>query len=192
MHLLWTRSLKTSDAFCAISTLHRQAGAKVAHGTGISSCLDGAYIPEFIQGDYTPAIDMAVKNVQGGAAAFSYIWTLDSTNLMRKFLDHGVDAILTNFPGRLAALVRERRLRIATSDSLCSCPRPKMRLAFRPPLATAVIVITTLVAAASDIRPQPAIMPATACTDGARCRAVAGRCVPEAWHRQGFMRPWRW
>lgn len=83
-----------SDATCTLDTL-RTFTTRRAFGTGISACADG---------DFTPAIRAAAANERAGTSSLTYAWTLDRESSMRRYIEAGARAIITNKPKRLAEL----------------------------------------------------------------------------------------
>jgi len=79
------------------------------YGTGISACAAATYYD---------AIRQAVKQYQVGAlGSLIYIWTLDKESSMRKYIDEGVNGIMTNDPGKLVSVAREKGLTLAGVNS---------------------------------------------------------------------------
>jgi glycerophosphoryl diester phosphodiesterase len=93
-----------------------------AYGTGVTACW---------RGNFHDAIATGRRNRQSGAASLVYIWTLDRAHSMRRYIDSGAEAILTNYPARLLQVIRDRGgvlatrktvLPLATSDTISASP----------------------------------------------------------------------
>ena len=76
-------------------------------GTGISSC----YI-----GTYYDGIKAAVAGRKAGQNGLTYIWTLDSESSMRKYIDTGMHAIITNRVAVAKNLATSMGLKIAQAS----------------------------------------------------------------------------
>ena len=70
-----------------------------AFGTGITACLAGSF---------RKGIRAADLNRRRGSASFVYIWTLDRSRSMERYLEAGARGIITNYPGRLRQVVTGR------------------------------------------------------------------------------------
>lgn len=81
-----------------------------AFGTGISACW-------FEREDYARGIRLAQKNKTAGAASFVYIWTIDKRSSMERYIEAGAQGIMTNVPGRLRQLIKDRGGTLATSKT---------------------------------------------------------------------------
>lgn len=95
------------DAACTLMTLAGLASKNRVFGTGISACAAG---------DFIPAIRTAAANRDAGVAGLVYVWTLDKKDSMRKYIDNGADGILTNLPGNLVEVAREKGLELAKPE----------------------------------------------------------------------------
>ena len=63
--------------------------------TGISACAPNTY--------YTQSALSAI-NEDKGVVALTGIWTLDDSGAMGKYIDRGVDLVMTNQPKKIAKL----------------------------------------------------------------------------------------
>ncbi len=75
----------------------------------VYSCGIAALVP----GTFYDQIALAVYNKKIGVISSSGIWTLDNPNSMKKYLDLGVDAIVTNVPSEALKIIRERGFDLA-------------------------------------------------------------------------------
>jgi glycerophosphoryl diester phosphodiesterase len=84
------------------------------YGTGETSCSPRQFFS---------AIEAGVTQQAAGVHGLTYTWTLDSTNSMNAYIDYGVRAVITNFPGSLGDVIRSRGMAFASPSH-------------RPPAAT--------------------------------------------------------
>jgi hypothetical protein len=99
-------SNKTTEVLANLRDLPSRARA---FGTGISACLPG---------DFRKGIRAAESNRTRGAASFVYIWTLDSSRSMQKYLDAGAQGVITNYPKRLRGVIEASGRKVAARGAL--------------------------------------------------------------------------
>ena len=104
--MYFTIDMGGDKTYMTVDTLIRYLPNKNrVYGTGISACVAATYYD---------AIRQAVKQYQVGTlGSLIYIWTLDKESSMRKYIDVGVNGIMTNDPGKLVRIVREKGLTLA-------------------------------------------------------------------------------
>ena len=98
---------KVKEVLTALRDLPSKARA---FGTGITACW-------FEQENYARGIRLADKNKTAGTASFVYIWTIDKRSSMERYIEAGAQGIMTNVPGRLRELIKERGATLATSKT---------------------------------------------------------------------------
>jgi hypothetical protein len=79
-----------------------------AFGAGTSACWIGPY---------RSTIRLAEANRRSGVIGLTYIWTIDRRHSMKKCIDLGVGAIITNNPRGLSELLKERDIELAAPGS---------------------------------------------------------------------------
>ena len=97
--------MEGNNAYMTIDKLIQLPTDNRVYGTGISACAPGTYYD---------GIKQAVKQKDVGTiGGLVYIWTLDKESSMEKYLDLGVNGIMTNDPGKLYELAKKRGLILA-------------------------------------------------------------------------------
>jgi hypothetical protein len=76
----------------------------LAYGTGLTACSPNKY---------HEAIKKGVANERAGVIGLTYIWTIDKESSMKAYLDDGARGIITNEPGTLATVLKNRGARLA-------------------------------------------------------------------------------
>ena len=71
---------------------------------------------EGIPGDYYSAIQAAVAGEKRGENGMNYICTVDQENIMRKYIDVGVEGIMTNRPALVRQVATSMGVRISNPD----------------------------------------------------------------------------
>jgi hypothetical protein len=102
-----------ATAACTLDTL-RSFTKRRAFGAGISACATG---------DFTPAIRAAAAQESAGESGLTYVWTLDNEASMRRYIDAGARGIITNKPGKLAAVVRAMGKTLARPETILASAR---------------------------------------------------------------------
>jgi hypothetical protein len=97
-----------NEAGCTISTLTTLESKNIVYGNGYTACLPKSF---------DSAIQNAVANRNAGVIGLVFIWTLDKETSMANYIQRGVDAIITNYPSKLAKVARERGKVLATPNS---------------------------------------------------------------------------
>ncbi|MFK8186393.1 MAG: hypothetical protein AB8B99_23705 [Phormidesmis sp.] len=94
---------KVFNALSNLNSVHK------AYGTGITACSPSTYYPAILRG--------CVEETRA-FHGLTYIWTLDSTSSMKKYLQHGVRGIMTNRPGDLRDLLDNDGIELAKPATL--------------------------------------------------------------------------
>lgn len=89
----------------AIANLQELPSQNLYYGIGITSCLADTFYTE---------ISSAVLSQELGYLDITGIWTIDREESMRTYLDLGVQGVVTNRPGVLAAVLASRGTPLAT------------------------------------------------------------------------------
>lgn len=92
--VFFTFDQEGNDATAVLTKLRHVSATGRAYGTGISACLPG----RFYRG-----IGLAERNRAAGSVSFVYVWTLDSSRSMERYLKAGAQGVITNYPARLRA-----------------------------------------------------------------------------------------
>ena len=78
------------------------------YGTGISACSAAQYYE---------AVTHGAANERAGVVGLTYTWTIDKESTMRKYLQAVARGIITNNPGTLASVLRERNAKLVAAGS---------------------------------------------------------------------------
>ena len=93
-----------------LEALHALPTSNVVYGTGLSPCVHGTPVKN-------STLELAIINKVQGVIGMSYLWTVDSILNLNNDLNY-VQGIITNYPGRLYTLLREKGMKLAEQGSI--------------------------------------------------------------------------